>query len=86
MEKYFAIIPFGVSVFAIAGIIWPRVRAVWRGSRVKVGVLPSVGFALLFGAAGFGMLGYTHIGIPFVFGFAFIFVGQFLDFRKRRTR
>jgi len=85
MEKYFAILPFGVSAFAIAGIFWPRIRGVWNGSRVTVGVISSIGFALVFGTGGFGMLGYTHIGIPFVLGIACVFSGQFFDFRKRRS-
>ena len=84
MQKYLAIIPFGVSAFAIAGIFWPRIRCVWKGSPVAVGVLSSIGFALAFGAAGFGMLGYAHIGIPLLTGFACIFVGQVWDFRKRK--
>jgi hypothetical protein len=85
MERYFSIVAFGVSAYALAGIFWPRIRAVWRGSPVTVGVVSSIGFALVFGAAGFGMLGYTHIGIPLLLGFACAFLGQFLDFRKRRS-
>jgi hypothetical protein len=85
MEKYFAIILFAVSAFAIVGIFWPRIRAVWLGSPVSIGIVSSIGVALVFGAGGFGLLGYTHIGIPLLFGFACVFVGQFLDFRKRRS-
>ena len=84
MEKYFAIIPFGVGLFAIAGIFWPRVRGVWRGSSQTIGIVAAIGFALIFITAGFGLLGYSHLGIPFLVGIVCAFVGQSLDFRKRK--
>jgi hypothetical protein len=86
MEKYFfALFFFGVSAYATAGIFWPRIRAVWRGSRVKIGIVSNIGIALVFGVGGFVMLGYAHFGIPLLLGFVCAFVGQFLDFRKRKS-
>ena len=82
MEKYLAIFFFGVSAFAIAGIFWPRIRAIWEDSPVRVGIVSSIGAALIFGSAGFGALGYTSILIPILLGFVCAFVGMVWDFRR----
>ena len=84
-----------VAVFALATAVVPRWRGVmhWRGTRVRAGVLSSLGFGLVFGAVALlflseGVLADNHrtwfVLLLLPAGIVAILIGQYLDFRQSR--
>lgn len=84
MDIVAGILGFSVAAFAVAGIFWPRVRGVWRGTQVPVSIMTSIGFALIFGSVGVNAIWDVRIGIPLAVGFVLVLIGQFWDFRRGR--
>ena len=84
MDIVGGIVLLAISMFALAGIFWPRIRPVWRGTSVPASTVTSIGFALIFGGGGLALLSPLSTGVPMLLGLLLAAIGQFWDFRKGR--
>jgi hypothetical protein len=92
MELVVGLLAALAAAFAFATALVPRWRGVmhWKGTRVRTGILSSLGFGMLFG--GTAVLFFTHgvladgfrawFALLLLAGFICILVGQYFDFRQ----